>query len=134
MVIPTAAELRLLDILWRLREGTIEDILRASGEDPAPNYKTVQTFLRIMETKKLVSHRLRGRAFVFRPLVRREQVNQLSIRSLLNRHFRGSRTELLLNMLEDERIDAAELEELESLIRRYRKSRQAGERRPDRNK
>jgi BlaI family transcriptional regulator, penicillinase repressor len=134
MVLPTAAELRLLEILWRVREGTVEDIVEASGEDPAPNYKTVQTFLRIMETKRLVSHRLRGRAFVFKPLVRRDQVNRLSIRALLKRHFGGSRTELLLNMLEDERIDAAELEELESLIHRYRKSRQVSERRPDRNK
>jgi BlaI family transcriptional regulator, penicillinase repressor len=134
MVLPTAAEHRLLEILWRLGEGTVEDILDASREDPAPNYKTVQSFLRIMETKKLVSHRLRGRAFVFRPLVRREQVNRLSIRALLKRYFGGSRSELLLNMLEDERIDAAELEELENLIRRYRKSRQLSERRPERNK
>ena len=87
-----------------------------------------------METKKLVSHRLRGRAFVFKPLVRRDQVNRLSIRALLKRHFGGSRSELLLNMLEDERIDTAELEQLESLIRRYRKSRQAPEQRPDRNR
>jgi BlaI family transcriptional regulator, penicillinase repressor len=134
MVLPTAAELRLLEILWRLQEGTIEEILQASGEDPPPNYKTVQTFLRIMETKKLVSHRLRGRAFVFKPLVRRDQVNRLSIRALLKRHFGGSRSELLLNMLEDERVGTAELEELESLIRRYRKSRQAPARRPDRNR
>lgn len=133
MVLPTAAELRLLEILWRLKEGTVEDLLEASG-DPAPNYKTVQSFLRIMEAKKLVSHRLRGRAFVFKPLVRRQQVNRLSIRALLKRHFGGSRSELLLNMLEDERIDAAELEELENLIRRYRKSKQLSERRPERNK
>jgi BlaI family transcriptional regulator, penicillinase repressor len=134
MVLPTPAELGLLEILWRLGEGTIEEVLEASGENPPPNYKTVQSFLRIMESKKLVRHRLRGRAFIYKPQVRREQVNRLSIRSLLKRHFGGSRTELLLNMLEDERIDAAELEELENLIHRYRKSKQGTERRSERNK
>src|SRR5579864_1439903 len=129
MVLPTPAELRLLEILWRLGEGTIEEVLEASGENPPPNYKTVQSFLRIMKSKKLVTHRLRGRAFIYKPQVRREQVNRLSIRSLLKRHFGGSRTELLLNMLEDERIDAAELEELENLIHRYRKSKYGIDRR-----
>ena len=57
MVLPSAAELRLLEILWRLGEGTIEDVLQASCEYPPRNYKTVQTVLRRMEAKKLVSHR-----------------------------------------------------------------------------
>jgi predicted transcriptional regulator len=109
--------------LWRLGEGTIEDVVQASGEDPPPNYKTVQTFLRIMEVRKLVTHRLSGRAFIYQPRVTREEVNRLSIQTLVKQNFGGSRTELLLNILEDEDFEAAELEELETLIRRYRKSR-----------
>jgi BlaI family transcriptional regulator, penicillinase repressor len=121
IVIPTAGEFRLLEILWVLEEGTIEDLLRASG-DGRLNYKTVQTVLRIMENKKLVSHSIRGRAFVYRPRVKRHEVSRISLRSLLKRYFRGSRTELLVNLLEDERIANTELQELEGLIRSYRKA------------
>ncbi len=121
IVIPTTAELRLLEILWVLEEGTIEDLLRAS-EDSRLNYKTVQTVLRIMENKKLVTHSIRGRAFVYRPRVKRHAVSRVSLRSLLQRYFRGSRTELLVNLLEDERIGNSELQELEGLIRSYRKA------------
>ena len=121
--LPTPAELRLLDALWRLGEGTIEDILQASDETPPPNYKTVQTILRIMESKRLVKHRVVGRAFVFRPRVQREDVNRLSVRSLLTRHFAGSPSDLLLNLLEDEHIDAAELKAMEDLIHRYRQGK-----------
>jgi len=121
--VPTPAEFRLLDILWRLKEATIDDLLLDSKDDPPPNYKTVQTLLRLMENKKLISHRVRGRAFVFQPRVRREQIHRLSIHSFLNRYFGGSRTQLLQNLLQDERIGAAELEELESLIRSRREVR-----------
>jgi len=121
-LIPTTAEFRLLEILWRLGEGTIEDFLRASEKDDPLNYKTVQTVLRIMENKKFVSHSSRGRAFVYRPRVKRSEVSRISLRSLLNRYFRGSPSELLVNLLEDERIDANELGKLESLIRSYRKA------------
>jgi predicted transcriptional regulator len=127
-VIPTAAEFRLLEILWRLGEGTIEDFVRAAEKDSPLNYKTVQTFLRIMETKKFVSHTLRGRAFVYRPRVKQHQVTRSSLRSLLERYFRGSRSELLVNLLEDERIQTSELQELEGLIRSHRKASIAGRR------
>jgi BlaI family penicillinase repressor len=121
-VIPTAGEFRLLEVLWVLEEGTIEDLLRAA-EDSKLNYKTVQTVLRIMENKKFVSHSMRGRAFVYRPRIKRREVSRISLRSLLKRYFRGSRTELLVNLLEDERIANTELQELEGLIRNYRKAR-----------
>ena len=126
VAIPTAAEFRLLEILWLLGEGTIEDLLRAPEKNSPLNYKTVQTVLRIMENKKFVSHSLRGRAFVYRPRVKRHEVSRVSLRSLLERYFRGSRSELLVNLLEDERIGANELQELESLIRSYRKASTTG--------
>ena len=66
MPLPTTAELRLLEILWQLGEGTVEDLIRASGEKTPPNYKTVQTLLRIMERKKLITHSVRGRAVFWR--------------------------------------------------------------------
>jgi BlaI family transcriptional regulator, penicillinase repressor len=120
--VPTPGEFRLLERLWRLEEATIDDLLVHSKEDPPPNYKTVQTLLRLMENKKLISHRVRGRAFVFYPRVRRDQIHRLSIRSFLDRYFQGSRTELLQNLLQDERIGAAELQELETLIRSRREA------------
>jgi BlaI family transcriptional regulator, penicillinase repressor len=124
--LPTGGELKLLEVLWTLGEGTIEDLLQASDQKPFPNYKTVQTVLRIMENKKLVAHCVRGRAFVFRPLVQRREVNRLTLGSLLKRYFRGSRSELLLNLLDDEKIDASELDELEDLIRQQ-KAKRAGQ-------
>src|SRR5271155_2577239 len=119
--LPTPGELRLLQVLWRIREGAIEDIVLASGEDPPPNYKTVQAWLRIMERKGQVDHRQEGRAFVFRPLIDRSDLHRLSIRNLVARYFTGSRSELLVALLSDERISREELRELEGLIRNRRK-------------
>lgn len=121
--VPTAAEFRLLEILWRLGEGTIDDLLRASEKNNPLNYKTVQTVLRVMETKKFVSHSVRGRAFVYQTRVKPHEIRRISLRSLLEKYFRGSRSELLVNLLEDERIEADELRELENLVRSQRKAR-----------
>jgi len=119
--LPTPGEFRLLQVLWRIREGTIDDILKASGEDPPPNYKTVQTLLRIMERKGQVDHKQQGRAFLFRPLVGRGDVHRSSFRDVVAKYFTGSRTELLMELLSDEHISREELRQLEGLIRNRRK-------------
>ena len=111
----------MLQVLWRIREGTIDNIVDASDENPSPNYKTVQTWLRIMEAKGQVEHRQEGRAFVFKPLISRGEVHKLSIRHLLAKYFTGSRTEMLMELLRDERISREELRQLEGLVRNRRK-------------
>jgi predicted transcriptional regulator len=121
-VLPSPAEFRLLDILWQIDEGTIDDIIGRSVGCPQPNYKTVQTLLRIMERKGLVSHYVRGRAFVFQPRVKRNHVNRISIQSFIDRYFRGSPAQLVVNLLEDQPIDSDELTKLEELIRDRRKA------------
>jgi BlaI family transcriptional regulator, penicillinase repressor len=123
VILPSPGELRLLQILWRIDGGTIEDIINSSRENPQPNYKTVQTLLRIMEHKGQVHHSQDGRAFVFRPVIGRSDLRRLSIREVVAKYFTGSRTELLVELLRDERISRQELRELENLVRSRRKER-----------
>ncbi len=117
-VLPTPAELRILQVLWQLGQATVEEVVNHSS--PKPNYKTVQTLLRIMEQKSLVRHAARGRVFVFEPRVSREEVGQLSVRTLMEQNFGGSPAELLVNLLEAGPVEESELDELETLIRSYR--------------
>ena len=80
-----------------------------------------------MEDKGLARHTSRGRVFVFEPLVTREQIGQLSVRTLLEQTFGGFPSKLLVNLLETRSVDEAELKELEALIRKYRiQKRNAG--------
>ena len=76
-----------------------------------------------MERKGQVDHSQDGRAFVFRPLIEHGDLRRLSIREVVAKYFTGSRTELLVELLRDERISREELRELENLIRSRRKER-----------
>src|SRR5271154_5597527 len=79
--VPTAAEMRLLQILWDLQEATVDGVVNAHPEKERPHYKTTQTLLRIMETKGFILHEARGRVFVFRPLVSRKAIDQISVQA-----------------------------------------------------
>ena len=122
-VLPTQSELQILHALWELGQGSVEDIINHSSFSRRPNYKTTQTLLRIMEQKGLVRHEIRGRLFLFAPCITREEVGTGSVRRLLEQNFGGSPAELLVNLLESESVKESELQELEALIRKYRKQK-----------
>lgn len=120
VLLPTDAELLILDALWELGEGTVEDVVNRSPSNPRANYKTVQTLLRIMENKGFVEHTMRGRAFVFMSCVTRDEIGRVSAKRLVDRNFQGSHTAMLMNLLDSNHIKEEELDELEKLIQQYR--------------
>ena len=126
--VPTPAEMRLLQVLWDLKEASVDEVVNAHPEKERPNYKTTQTLLRIMEQKGFITHESRGRVFIFTPLVSRKTIDSLSVQALVSRNFRGSAAGLLINLLETSSIKKKELDELETYLREYRKKHEARDR------
>jgi predicted transcriptional regulator len=114
----TDAEVDVMAALWRLGRASVGDVLAAMKKRRAVTYSTVQTILRILETKGYVTHAKVARAFVYEPLIDERQARRRALRHLVGRLFDGSPSLLVLNVLEDEEIDPAEREQLRRLIER----------------
>jgi BlaI family penicillinase repressor len=114
----TDAEAQVMSVLWRLEAASVGDVVEALKQKRAVTYSTVQTMLRILETKKYVTHDKVARAFVYRAVVDERQARRRALRHLVTRLFEGSPSLLVLNVLEDEGIDPAERERLKKLIER----------------
>ena len=112
----TDAEARVMGVVWQQQTVTVGDVVAALKKQHAVSYSTVQTILRILETKGYVAHEKIARAFVYRPVVDERQARRRALRHLMGRMFNGSPSLLVLNVLDDEEIDAAELKRLKKLI------------------
>jgi predicted transcriptional regulator len=112
----TDAELRLMDVLWEKGSATVADVSEALPKDPPLAYSTVLTTMRILETKGYVRHHKDGRAFVYQPVVGREQARESAVKHLVRRFFENSPELLMLNLMEGKKIDAAELKRLRQRI------------------
>jgi BlaI family transcriptional regulator, penicillinase repressor len=112
----TDAEARVMAVLWESQTATVAEVVRALSKRRVVSYSTVQTILRILETKGYVAHDKVARAFIYRPLVDERQARRRALRHLASRLFKGSPSLLVLNVLEDERIDPDELRQLKKLI------------------
>jgi predicted transcriptional regulator len=113
----TEAELRLMKILWQRGESAVNDMVAAMPEGETLAYNSVLTTVRILEQKGYVDHRQDGRAFVYRACVAEHEASRSEVRHVLNRFFGNSRERLLLSLLGDEEISAAELQRLKDAIR-----------------
>ena len=112
----TDAEARVMDVLWQKKTATVADVVAGLKKKRPVTYSTAQTMLRILETKGYVAHDKVARAFIFRPLVDANQARRRALRHLVSRLFEGSPSLLVLNVLDDEDIDPAELQQMKRLI------------------
>jgi predicted transcriptional regulator len=110
----TDAELRIMDVLWRRGSGTVQQVL--DGLPPHLAYNTILTTIRILERKGYVKHVKDGRAHIYEPVIGREQATRSAVRHLVGRFFRNSHEALVLNILQDEQIDAEELQRLRHML------------------
>lgn len=117
---PTERELEILKILWHEGESTVREVYEQMRRHAGIAQNTVQAFLRTMEEKGLVAHRLEGRTFVYRPLLRREQTGRHLTARLLERVFDGAMDQLVDSLLSVRQPTGEELERLESLIARLK--------------
>ncbi|HKW44975.1 MAG TPA: BlaI/MecI/CopY family transcriptional regulator [Candidatus Eremiobacteraceae bacterium] len=113
----TEAELRLMDILWDKGRATVGDVVEALPGRAPLAYNTVLTTMRILEQKGYVRHNESGRAFVYAPIVDREQAQRSAVKQLVTRFFDNSPGLLALNVLENEKLDASEIDRLKRIIK-----------------
>ena len=112
----TEAELRIMDVLWRKGSGTVQQVL--DWLPSALAYNSVLTTIRILEKKGYVEHAKDGRAFIYKPVIGRDEATRSEIRHLLGRFFRNSHEALVLNILQDKAIDTEELKRLREMLER----------------
>ena len=112
----TEAELRIMDVLWLKGAANVQQILDWLPDKPALAYNSVLTTVRILEKKGYVKHAKDGRAHIYEPLIGRQEATRTEIRHLVGRFFRDSHEALVLNILEDNEIEAAELKHLREML------------------
>lgn len=118
----TEAELRLMEVLWEKGQATVGEVTEALPPPPLA-YNTVLTTMRILEQKGYVSHDEDGRAYVYRPLVARDDAANSAVGTILQRFFGNKSGALALRLVEENRPSDEELQRLKRLIEQYEEKR-----------
>ena len=113
-------QLQIMKVLWNGAPATVAEVQRKLPGKPLA-YTTVATMLRKMEERRLVAHLPEGRRFVYKPLVRAEEVTTSMAGDLVDRLFAGSLADAVSHLLETRDVSRRDLVRLEELIERHKK-------------
>lgn len=101
----TRCELELMDVLWNLGEGTVQSVCDNLERELA--YTTVMTTLNLLATRKgVLSREKQGRAFVYRPLISRDEASRSILSELTDVLFRHRLPSVVLNLLAESRTSS----------------------------
>ena len=115
-----ARERQVFDALYARGEATAAELCEAM-ENP-PSNSAMRIMLSRLEKKGFVSHRKVDQAYVYAPALPERKVRQTAVRHFVNTFFGGSpvgAAAALIGM--SDRVDPAELDELQKAIERARK-------------
>jgi predicted transcriptional regulator len=115
----TERESEIMAILWSLQSASAEEIrAKMTGN---PHDSTVRTLLGVLVTKEHVVTVKGSRPAVYRPAVKQRVVQKQVTRELLKRFFSGSAEDLVLHLLDDERLSAEQLKRIQTAHKRRSK-------------
>ncbi|HXE65241.1 MAG TPA: BlaI/MecI/CopY family transcriptional regulator [Bryobacteraceae bacterium] len=120
-ILPTAAELDILNALWRIGPATVREVHEALETENG--YTTTLKQMQVMTEKGLVIRSERFRAHVYEAGIPREQMRRQIAGDLLDRAFEGSARELILGALSAKPASAKELAEIREMIAEFEKKR-----------
>lgn len=112
----TDVELQLMAILWRLGEGSVNDVLAELPKERPLAYTSVSTMLRILEQKGVVEARKEGRGHVYMPLLKKADYEQKAVRHVVDRVFDGTAVPLVRQLLESGNLSAQDIADIRRLL------------------
>jgi predicted transcriptional regulator len=116
----TRRESQIMEILYRRRRATVEEIRSELPEAPSPS--SVRKLLDIMIERGLLAREYDGPRFVYFPAVKPEEASRSALTQLVRTFFDGSTGSAMAALLDmtSTRLSPAEYRRLSSLLERVR--------------
>jgi BlaI family transcriptional regulator, penicillinase repressor len=121
MALPTAAELDILAVLWRLGMATVREVHDELDKDNG--YTTTLKQMQLMTEKGLLIRGERFGSHVYEARVPKEQTQQQIAGDLLRRAFGGSARNLVMGALAAQPASRDELDEIRGMLDAFAKEK-----------
>jgi len=112
----TEAELRVMKAVWKMGAASVAEVQASFSSTKRLAYNTILTMMRILEQKGYLERQKLGRAHIYRPLVSPGQARSRAVRHLVRSFFEDSPEQLVLSVLQNERLTPQEIARLKDLI------------------
>ena len=116
----TNKEEEVMQILWKIKKGFVNDILDQIPE-PKPHYNTLSTIVRLLEEKGFVAHKSYGKSHQYYPAVSLEAYRGAYVKESIKKYFDNSVSNLVNYFVKEEHLSEEEIRELIKIIENNKK-------------
>lgn len=110
----TDKELEIMQVVWDLGEATARQIHEAVPGQA--HYNSVLTIIRVLERKGHLTHRVEGKAHVYRAKAKPEKARNKVLSHLIGHVFGGSPASLVLHLVETGDLTEDDLQEVRQQV------------------
>ncbi len=110
------AEFKVMKIIWKHAPISTNEITDQLLKTTSWSPKTIQTLIKRLVTKGVLSYEKQSRVFVYTPLVAEDEYIKQESNSFLNRFYDGNIILMLSAYLDNDQLSKTEIEELRSLL------------------
>lgn len=100
-ILLTRRELQIMNVIWQEGEATVRQVCDAISKQKTTAYTTILTFMTILEQKGALAHTKSGRAYIYRPILSRDQATRNHVHDVITRFFDGNPEKLIADVMEN---------------------------------
>ena len=110
------AEYEVMKIVWKHAPINTNEITEKLLQSTSWSPKTIQTLIKRLVTKGVLTYEKQSRVLVYNPLVKESEYICQESNSFLNRYYDGDITAMLSAYIENDKLTEPEIETLRSLL------------------
>lgn len=112
----TPVELELMEILWKLKQGTVHAVMEQLPSNRQLAYTSVSTILRILQQKNILGIKKVSRQHIYYPRLNKETYATHSIKKIVQQVFSGKSSELVAYLVDKNKLSLDEINALQQLL------------------
>ncbi len=120
-IIPTAAELEILSILWEREPLTVKEIHHQLQNKKDIGYTTALKIMQNMTSKGLLKRELTGKSHLYSSVYKKEDTQGTLLERFVDSAFGGSASSLVMQLLGNTKTTEKELREIKEIIQQMEK-------------
>ncbi|MCI8428825.1 MAG: BlaI/MecI/CopY family transcriptional regulator [Lachnospiraceae bacterium] len=117
------AEFEVMKIVWKHAPISTNEITEKLMQTTKWRPKTIQTLIKRLVTKGVLSYEKQSRVFVYTPLIEEKEYVGQESHTFLERYYDGDITAMLSAYIEEDKLSESEIDTLRSLLSKGSKDR-----------
>lgn len=118
----TPVEHELMEIVWKLGQGTVRDVIACLPKKRNLAYTSVSTILRILQQKKILGVIKSGKQHIYKPILTKESFATHSIKTMVKQVFAGNSVDLVAYLVDKNDLSTNEIDAIQTMLESKKRS------------